>query len=212
MVEVSDTIECKSRVSSGKGGARKLRKDGMVPAVAYGPGSEPRHLTVDPHTFQQQRERYGLSHIYDVVVDGKERFKALIKTLQRDAVDRAVQHVDFYEVDMNKPIRVSVRIELTGKPAGAIDGGMLSQELRRVEITALPDKVPEKLTHDISPMALGAILHLSDLVLPEGVKFTTAHDEAVARVVAPEAEAATPAAAEAGAAAAATPASEESKA
>ncbi|MEK7705068.1 MAG: 50S ribosomal protein L25 [Myxococcota bacterium] len=197
MVQVSDTIECVSRTSGGKGEAHKLRKAGKVPGVVYGPGSPVRNVAVDPRTFRLQREQYGLSHIYDVVVDGKERFKALIKALQRDVVNRTVDHVDLYAVDMNKPIRVSVRIELVGKPAGAIEGGVLSQLLRRVEVQCLPGDVPAAITLDISPMALGDILHLSDLPLPPAVKLTSHQNEAVARVAAPQEEVAPVAAAEA---------------
>lgn len=190
MVEVSDTIECTSRVGMGKGGAHKLRKAGGIPAVVYGPGSPPRNLSLNPHTMRLQREQYGLSHIYDVVVDGKDRFKALIKSLQRDAVTRVVEHVDLYAVDMKKPIRVSVRLDLVGKPAGAIDGGILTQLLRRVEVLCLPGDVPQAITLDVSAMQLNDTLHLSDIPLPSGVKVTSQQNEAVARVAAAKEEAA----------------------
>jgi large subunit ribosomal protein L25 len=213
MLEVKDTIVAQSRTAGTKGAARKLRKAGHVPAIAYGPSSEPRHLALDPKTFVLQRQRFGLSHIYDVQVRDGAGFKCLIKEIQVDPVSRKLLHVDLYAVDMTRPIRVEVPIELTGKPAGAIDGGLLSQVLRSVEVLCLPDAVPAKLTADVSPLKIGDTLHLSDIPLPKGAKLTNLGDEAVAQVVEPE-EAPAPTAAEAaaaGTAAAAAPAAAAAK-
>lgn len=211
MVQVTDTIVAKTREAGAKGAARKLRAANMVPAVAYGPGSKPRHLALDPKEFVLQRQKYGLSHIYTVEVDGGS-FKALIKDVQQNPLSRAAEHVDLYEVDMTKPIRVIVPIELTGKPAGFIDGGMLSQVLRTVELQCLPALVPAKVVGDVSPLKVGDSLHLSNLPLPEGVKLTARNDEAVALLVEPDAAPEpTTAAAAAPAAGAAAPAAAPAK-
>src|SRR5512144_126860 len=122
MVDVNSTIQAKPRVSGKKGVTHKLRKSGMIPAVAYGPGQEPKHLAVEPHRFQLQRAQYGLSYIYDVEVEGQKGFKAFIKNLQRDPISQDVIHVDLYCVDMTKPIRVEVPVEIFGKAAGTVDG------------------------------------------------------------------------------------------
>ena len=214
MVQVTDTIVAKQREASNKGAARKLRAANLVPAVAYGPGSEPRNLSLDPKDFVLQRQKFGLSHIYDVQVEGGATFKALIKDIQQDPISRAAMHVDLYEVDMTKPIRVIVPIELTGKPAGFIDGGLLSQVLRSTEVQCLPNLVPSKLVGDVSPLKVGDSLHLSNLPLPEGVKITAHNDEAVALLVEPDAapvEPAPGAAAAAPAAGAAAPAAPAKK-
>jgi len=188
MVEVSNTIACKSRSTTGKGWAHKLRAQGMIPAIAYGPQGEPRQLTLDPYLFGLQRSRFGVSYIYDVAVEGGDTFKALIKDVQIDPLSRAIVHVDLYAVDMSKPIRVEVPIELVGKPAGAIDGGLLSQVLRRVEVQCLPNLVPGKLTVDVSPLTIGQVVHTDSIELPDGVEIVTRRVEAVATVTAPEAE------------------------
>ena len=212
MGEVQDTIEAQERQAGTKGVAHKLRKLGRVPAVAYGPSTAPRFLALDPKTFVLQRHRYGRSHIYQVNVEGAGSFKALIKDIQVDPLSRSILHVDLYAVDMKRPIRVEVPIELTGKPVGLIDGGLLSQILRKTEVQCLPDNIPEKILADVTPLAVGSSLHLSDLKLPEGVKLTAHGDEAVAAVVEPDAapattpaEASPPAAAAAAAPAAAKP-------
>jgi large subunit ribosomal protein L25 len=202
---VSNTISAKSRDAGNKGQARKLRAEGFVPAVAYGPASKPQFLAVQPKEFTLQRFTYGLSHLYEVDVEGKSKFKALLKEIQVDPVTRQLLHVDLYAVDMKRPLRVEVPIELTGKPAGIIDGGLLSQVLRVVEVQCLPDQIPAKLVADVSPLKVGDSLHLSDLALPEGVKLTAHGDEAVALVIEPDEApvAATPAEAAAAAGAAA---------
>lgn len=196
MLEVTDTITAQRRTVGSKGHARKLRKQGHVPATAYGPGSEPRYLALDPKIFVMQRQRFGSSHIYGVEVADGDNFKCLIKEIQTDPVSRKVLHVDLYAVDMTRAMRVEVPIELTGKPAGLIDGGMLSQILHTVEVSCLPDAVPAKLQADVSPLKVGESLHLKDLKLPKGVKLTSLHDEAIALVAEPEdaPESATPAA------------------
>jgi large subunit ribosomal protein L25 len=211
MLDINSTIIAQGRVAGGKkGAARKLRAMGRVPAIAYGPKQAPRHLSLDPKMFPLQRMRFGLGHLYDVQVSeaqdgGPASFKCLIRDIQSDPVTRKLLHVDLYAVDMASPLSVDVEIELVGKAAGIIEGGLLSQILRSVEVICLPHQIPAKLVADVTPLGVGDSLHLSDIKLPEGVKFTAHHDEAVALVVEPDAAPATPAedAAAAGAAPAA---------
>lgn len=185
MVEVSSTIQCKTRAGRGKEAAHKLRATGQIPAVAYGPGTQPRHLSLDPHIFGLQRKQYGRSFIYDVEIEGEKGFKALIKDLQVDPLERVVIHVDLYAVDMTKPIRIEVPIELVGKPAGAIEGGLLSQVMRVVEVLCLPDKVPSSLSLDVTHLNIGQSVHSDSIDLPDGIELTLRRPEAVATVVAP---------------------------
>jgi len=214
MLEITSTILAQGRVPGGKkGAARKLRAQGRVPAIAYGPKQTPRQLSLDPKLFPLQRMRFGLGHLYDVQVsealdDGPAAFKCLIRDIQSDPVTRKLLHVDLYAVDMASPLSVDVEIELVGKAAGIIEGGLLSQILRSVEVVCLPSQIPAKLVADVTPLGVGDSLHLSDIKLPEGVKFTAHHDEAVALVAEPDAAPTTPAedAAAATAAAGAAPA------
>ena len=211
MRDINDTISATRRSAGNKGLARKLRQAGHLPAVAYGPNAAPAFLALDPKALVMQRQAFSLSHIYNVAVADEKPFKAIIKEIQRNAVTRQLLHVDLYRVDAKRPIRVEVPIELAGKPAGLIDGGLLSQVLRSVEVLCLPDAIPAKIVADVSPLKVGDSLHLSDLALPEGVKLTAHGDEAIALVaepdVAPEPAPGSAAAAAPAAGAAATPAS-----
>ncbi len=187
-MDIPETIQCTPREPARKGAAHKLRAQGRVPVVAYGPGKSPRHLAADAKLFFLQRVTYGLSRVYNVEVAGQESFKALIKEMQLDPVTQALLHVDLYTVDMTRKIKVPVLVELTGKPVGVVDGGLLQHILRTVEVQCLPDRVPAKLSVDVSALKIGGAVHLSDIKLPEGVEFTSRSDEAVATVVPPEAE------------------------
>lgn len=188
MAQVADTILSKPRQPGNKGTARQLRASGWVPAVAYGPGQEPRHIAVDPKTFLAARMEHGIAHIYDIKVEGEGAFKALIKDVARDAVSRKLQHIDFYAVDMTKEIRLQVRVDLIGKPEGVVQGGLLQQVARRVEVQCLPGDIPGHLEVDVSHMNMGDTLHVSDIPLPKGVKVIATDDSAVAIVTAPETE------------------------
>ncbi len=211
MPQMTDTINAKPREGQGKGTAHKLRAAGHAPAIAYGPGTAPRHLAIEPKAFLLQRTQFGSSHIFDVAVEGGKPFKALIREVQQNPLTDELLHVDFYALDMSKPIRVDVPLELEGKPVGIIEGGILQQIARRVTIECLPVAIPKKLTADVSSLNIGQSAHMSNIALPEGVKFIAKGDEAIAVVVKIEEEVvAAPVAAEGvpveGAAAAAAPA------
>src|SRR5688572_25139101 len=104
--EVKDIIQARPRQTGNKGVARKLRATGWVPAVAYGPTSEPRPLAIEPRSFLAARKTFGTAHIYDVPVEGGAGFKTLIKDVHQDPVSRDLLHIDLYTVDMNRAIRV----------------------------------------------------------------------------------------------------------
>lgn len=217
MLEIGTTIVASTRTAGGKkGAARKLRAQGRVPAIAYGPKQSPRLLTLDPKLFPLQRKRFGLGHLYDVSVEegqdgGPASFKCLIKNIQVDPVTRQLLHVDLFAVDMTRELDVEVNIELIGKAAGIIDGGLLTQILRSVQVKCLPDRIPTKLEADVTPLGVGDSLHLSDIKLPEGVRFTAHGDEAVALVAEPEAAPAETETAAAAPAAAAAPKAPDKK-
>lgn len=185
MLQIDTTLQAESREAGSKGTARKLRRSGRLPAVVYGPAQQAQFLSLDPKMFVMQRRRFGEAQLYTLASAGL-RTKCIIKEVQVHPVSRAPLHVDLYAVDMKRPLRVEVPIELTGKAAGIVEGGLLSQMLATVEVTCLPDHIPAKLTADVTPLALGDSLHLSDIQLPEGVKFTAHDDQAVARVAEPD--------------------------
>jgi large subunit ribosomal protein L25 len=188
MVQMTSTIQCKTRTVSGKGEAHKLRAAGLAPGVLYGSGTKPQLIAVDPRILGLQRKQYGSSFIYDVEVEGQGKLKGLLKEVQLDPVTYDILHVDLYAVDMSKPIRVEIPIELIGKPVGTAEGGVLSQLMRKIEVQCLPDKIPPKLTADVSELKIGQVLFSKAFTLPAGVVFTSRRDEPIATVIVPQEE------------------------
>ena len=168
MSEIQDMIVAKSRTGTGKGVARKLRADGFAPAVMYGPKMKPQNLSVESEELVRVRRQFGRTHVYDVAVEGGETFKAMIREIQVEPVHRTVQHVDFWAVDLKKPIEMNVRVECTGKPVGVVAGGKFQQLRRQITLSGLPEALPDSITVDVSGMDAGDSLRLHDLTLPEG--------------------------------------------
>jgi large subunit ribosomal protein L25 len=195
---INDVINAKERSRTGKGGARKVRKGGAAPATIYGPKTEQRYLELEPRSFSLLRQKFGPSHIYTCAVEGGQSLKVLVREVQRNPVTDELLHVDLYALDMDKRLRLEVPLELVGKHAGAVDGGILAQVMRKVMVECLPSQIPEKLTADVTALKIGDSLHLSAIKAPEGVKVYFLTDEAIATVVPPAEEevAATPATAE----------------
>jgi large subunit ribosomal protein L25 len=187
MSEILDTFKATSREPAGKSGARKLRLAGQAPAIAYGKGREPVYFSIDPKEFAKSRLHYGLSHLYFIDIEGGEKIPALIQDVQVDAFRNKLLHVDFWSVDVNTPVSLSVPLEFTGRPQGVVKGGTFRGLRRAVMLTGLPGKIPDSLTIETSHLDLSDSICLENLDLPEGVTPTADDNHAVAMVVAPKA-------------------------
>lgn len=174
------------RVTSGKGGARKVRAAGNIPAVLYGPGEEPRSLEIAYADFMKT---YHGGHGENVLVDLEygegETSKVLFREVQRDPVSERVLHVDMYHVSLTKPIRVHVPVQLKGVPTGVKNsGGVLQHVMREVEVECLPMDIPERISVDVSELEIHDAVHVSDLT---GEKYTLTDEpgRTVASVIPP---------------------------
>lgn len=187
------TLKAEKRDIVGKGIARTLRREGMIPAVLYkGGGSIPIKLS-----------RKELSRLINTTAgeqvmvnlqfsDGDSKL-ALVKDYQVDPIKGDLLHTDFFEVSLTEKIRVTVHVTPVGEPIGVKrDGGILQHVLRGIEVECLPDKIPGHIEIDISKLEIGQSIHVSDLKLGEGIKVLTDLDEVVANVIAPLVEEAAP--------------------
>jgi len=174
------------RDATGKGVARKLRAAGRIPAVVYGRGTESRAISVDPKALVQllQKGGAGMNTLIELSVDGTAK-TVLVKELQRDPVRGRPLHTDFYLVDLDQKVEVSVPIHLIGRPEGVELGGILDHPLREIELECLPRAIPESIDVDVSALDVGDSIHVRDLELPEGVSVQSDVNLAVASVVAP---------------------------
>lgn len=186
MGDVSFAVE--ARASRGKGAARELRRQGMVPAVVYGGGREATAIQFDAAGFERLLEtsHAGVNTLIDLEGASDAAGKTVIaKELQREAVRGALVHVDFYEVDLTTKIEVSVPIHLTGTPAGVVLGGVLDQQMREVTLMCLPNAIPDAVEADVSGMELGDSLHVEQLEVSDGVDVATEGVLTVATVLVP---------------------------
>jgi large subunit ribosomal protein L25 len=199
------TLEVKAREGSGKGAARRLRSQGLVPAVVYGKHLEkPLSVAVDPKAVRAAiNTPHKLNTLITLKGVGADQ-QVLFKDYQRDPVSRDILHVDFIAVREDEQVKVNVPLILVGKAEGVADGGLLSQVRREIEVYAKPRSIPEKIEVDVTPLKIAMAMHINDVKLPEGVVVKSNVNYTIAVVSAPEGAAeAAPAAAAAAAPAAA---------
>ncbi|MCY1080112.1 50S ribosomal protein L25/general stress protein Ctc [Archangium lansingense] len=199
------TLEVKAREGSGKGAARRLRSQGLVPAVVYGKHlKSPLSIAVDPKAVRQAiNTPHKLNTLITLKGVGAEQ-QVLFKDYQRDPVTRDILHVDFIAVREDEQVKVNVPLVLTGKAEGVAEGGLLTQLRRELEVYAKPRAIPEKIEVDVTALKITQAIHINEVKLPEGVVVKSNVNYTVAVIAAPEgAVEAAPAAAAAAAPAAA---------
>jgi large subunit ribosomal protein L25 len=179
------TIEVQPRQETGKNNNRRLRAQGMLPAVVYGGGREPVPIQLDRKTLLElMRSTEGHNPVFLLKLGqtGKSRH-AMIRELQIDPVSRRVLHVDFLRVLMTEAVRAKVHVELVGVPEGVKnEAGMLDFVTREVEVECLPDRIPAKLELDVSALHTGEHLEAGSLVMPEGVTLVEEPTRVIASV------------------------------
>ena len=181
-------FEVMAREDSGKGVARKLRREGLIPAVIYGHQST-RKLALRLKDLQQvMKSGGGVNALLELNLDGEKK-TALLKDVQYDPIQRVPIHADIFEVSMDQTIRVTVEVKTTGgDPVGFKTGGILTHTLTEVEVECLPMEIPEFFEVDLSALDVGDSFHVSDL--PDlGVKVLASGDQLLYSVIEPVIEA-----------------------
>ena len=186
-------IEAWIRKEKGKGASRRLRKEKKVPAILYGPNTQPLMLTVrrgDVERIMKSAERESVL-LFDMILhlNGKdENKKVMFKEIQIDPIKDIPLHVDFYEIAMDKEITVDLPIKLVNTPIGVSKGGILEHITREITISCLPDKLIDVLEVDVSGLDIGDSIHVKDIKFPEGIRTEEEPDTTIAVVVAPTGE------------------------
>jgi len=177
-------IAATARPDTGKGFARRARRDGNIPGVVYGPEIEPMVVSVPEREFRAAMKAAHSSSILSLNVDGKEN-KVILRELQRDPVTNKVVHVDFHAISMTKPINIDLPINFVGTPRGVkTDGGIMQATMRELEISCLPDNIPEHFEIDVTDLGIGDSLHVADLNIPN-VEILTPERRTVVVISAP---------------------------
>lgn len=172
------------RTETGKSAARKIRKQGQIPALAYAGGAEPVHFLLDPVELLKQLRNKGKNTLLTLQsahgdLDNKT---VMLREMQRNALTRAPIHADFAIVDQNQAIQAPVKVTFTGKPAGVALGGVVEILHTKLTVECLPALIPSDITMDISGLGLGAKLTVADLGLVEGVSVVGGNDLALVTV------------------------------
>ena len=167
------TLNAEPRSDSGKGASRRLRHQGLVPAIVYGGKFDPAQISIAHNEFLHELEKEA---IYTQVIHlkmGDKSQEDILRDLQRHPYKNKVMHADFFRIDKDTPIKVVVPIHVVNDETCVgvkTDGGMLTQLVSEVEIISLPKDLPEYLEIDALNLHLGDILHLTDIPMPEGVQ------------------------------------------
>jgi len=185
-------IEVQRREATGKGVARRLRKENLVPAVLYGADRDPIAIQVPRAMLLKLFKEGGHENrIFLLKLSGTEQTRhAMVRDLQLDAATDQITHLDFQRIAMDRAIRVSVHVELEGVAYGVkTEGGVLDFVTRELEIETLPGSIPQRITVDVTNLQIGQHLEARELVLPEGVTYVGSPDAVVASVKHAKAEA-----------------------
>ncbi len=182
------TLKAQSRKTAGKGEARRLRRQGFVPAVAYGKGLPATAIAVTPKEVAViLKSERGKNTVLQLDFQGK-MLLAMIRDFALHPVKRGLEHVDFIEVKLDRPVDVEVPLFAIGKAVGVTKGGVLRIVHRTVPVRCLPDRIPVKLEADVTHLELGQHVATQDLKLPDGVSVRLAPEQTLVSVVAPEKE------------------------
>ena len=179
------TLKLEKRTESGKGAARRLRNQGLIPGVIYGAGKEPTPVIVNSHDLMMiVKQGSFYSSVLDTELDGKKE-KVLPRELQRDPVKSKYLHLDLMRFDPKKKITLNMPITIMGEEEcpGIEEGGVLQVIRTEVEVLCLASNIPETLEVSVAALNIGDNVRFSDMPLPEGVEITDEEDRTIASIV-----------------------------
>ena len=163
-------IELRSK--TGKGISRQLRIANMVPGVVYGKGMDPVAVSIKYRDLQDALAGEGGQNNLITLVGGGslDQSMAIIADMQRDALKGTYRHVDLHRINMNEKLRVTVPVVLKGTAFGVKEGGLLDLAHHELHVECLPGNIPDHIEIDITDLQIAHSIHVSEIVLPEGVK------------------------------------------
>ncbi|OQA01758.1 MAG: 50S ribosomal protein L25 [Planctomycetes bacterium ADurb.Bin412] len=178
-MEQSLILKAKKRDRVGSRMSRKIRSQGLLPAIIYGHQQEPVSIQLIYHDFSLELQHH--HRLLDIDLDGKQE-KLLVKDIQYDHMGDKIVHVDLARVRLDERVEVTVAVELKGIPVGVSEGGTLEQALMGVELECLVTSIPESIRVKVADLKLGQHLLAKDLELPAGAKLITDPESLVAIV------------------------------
>jgi large subunit ribosomal protein L25 len=167
-------LNAEQRTAKGRAENRRLRREGRVPAIIYGGNGEPIMLTLEHNDLAHHLDNEAFfSHIIKININGKKTEEAVLRALQRHPAKPFIEHADFLRIVAGETLRMSVPLHFAGEdecPGVADEDGVIQHNMNEIEIECLPRNLPEYIEIDCSKLHLHDAVHLSELVLPEGVE------------------------------------------
>jgi large subunit ribosomal protein L25 len=182
-------IEAERRIGTGKGVARRLRKQGVIPCIVYGKDVSPLPLTISSRQWWAAQHHVKSNTIIKIAFSDEgvtQERPVMLKDMQRN-ISGTVLHVDFLQVSMERSVQVEVPIHLIGDPIGVVKGGVIEQHLRSIMVESLPGQIPESIEIDITRLDIGDSIHVHEISLP-GTRLLEHPDIAIVGVTPPEKE------------------------
>ncbi len=178
------TVAAQARSSRGKNESRRLRKQGMIPAILYGAYQDAVAVSVDPkQVIRILHSKTGHNTIFNVAIDGTTT-PAMVVDSQYDPVKDSLLHIDLKRIDLTKRLTASVPVLTHGEPKGVkVQGGLLELVTREIEIECLPDDIPEHFTVDVTELMIGQAIRAGDIKLPDGLTLVSSPDNVIAHIV-----------------------------
>ena len=168
-------LTAKPRTTRGNSPARALRREGAIPAVIYGPGTEPVALSVNVYDLEQALKAASSRQVFvNLTIEGGDTRKAMLKELQQHPINGSFLHADFYEVAMDRKVRVMIPVTTVGKCHGVEMGGMLQIIRRELETLCIPSDIPETIEIDVTDLDMGDSVHVEDIAMEGDVELV--HD------------------------------------
>ena len=180
------TLQVAPRKRSGTGALKRLRREGLVPAIVYGKKFDNINLKVNAKEVRDLLAHSTSENILvDLQIEGGGNQLALIQDVTHNPLSGNILHIDFHAVREDEKIHARVPVRLTGESAGVKLGGMLEHQIHSLEISCLPKDLPEAIVYDVTHLNTGDFVHVRELTFPEGVQPKLAGDVIVIHVAAP---------------------------
>ena len=181
------TLSAIKREKTGKEISKKLRKQGLIPAIVYGPRFQPLPIAVKFNELESILIKHkGETLLFNLeLTDGEpSKIQAILKDYQTHPITDKIIHIDFLAIHEEETITLDIPLEFLGKPVGISKGGILEILLHELTIECLPSNIPDKIYVDINNLDVGDVLHVKDIKVPEGVKVINDPEETVLTIVA----------------------------
>ncbi|MDA3790444.1 MAG: 50S ribosomal protein L25 [Desulfobacula sp.] len=181
-------LSAKTRETSGKNAARKLRSNNEIPAIVYGAKKDPEMLSINTIDFIKIIRKHGsMGLFFNLIIDGDsgKRKSVMLKDMQMDTFSLNYLHVDLHEIDMDETVTISVSVETVGESIGVKEGGLLQIVRRELDVVCKPTDAPETIQIDITNLDVGDAVHVEDIDLGENIEIPHEVNFTIVTIVTP---------------------------